>query len=355
MDKFALGGGLHIQNKKLKMKIKFEKDYQSIISLDNLFEAWQEFIAGKRKKRDVQQFSLSLTDNLLKLHTELKTFSYQHGGYKAFNITDPKPRNIHKAIVRDRVLHHAIYRQLYPFFDRTFIADSFSCRLNKGVHKALSRFKIFALQVSRNNTRTAWILKMDIKKFFANIDHEILLDILISHISDPDILLLLRKVIDSFSVQPNKGLPLGNLTSQLFCNVYLNEFDQFVKHKLKGRYYIRYADDFVLFSDNRQWLLDQMSLISEFLEQRLGLSLHPDKVCLKTLSSGVDFLGWVNFPRHRVLRTITQRRAMKRVEVHPTNDTLQSYLGLASHGNAFDFKQRILNWHGLISEEKLIG
>lgn len=351
MDKFALGGGLHIQNKKLKMKIKFEKDYQSIISLENLFRAWQEFIAGKRKKRDVQQFSLSLTDNLVQLYSELVAYSYQHGGYKAFNISDPKPRNIHKAIVRDRVLHHAIYRQLYPFFDRTFIADSYSCRLERGVHRALKRFRNFAMQVSRNNTRTAWILKMDIKKFFANIDHEILLDILASHISDPNILWLLRKVIDSFSVQTNKGLPLGNLTSQLFCNVYLNEFDQFVKHKLKCRYYIRYADDFVLFSDNQEWLLAQMSLISEFLNQRLCLSLHPDKVCLKSLASGVAFLGWVNFPRHKVLRTITQRRAMKRIQTHPTNDTLQAYLGLAIHGNAFDFKQRILNWHGLISLE----
>jgi retron-type reverse transcriptase len=336
------------------MKVKFEKTYQDIISLENLFTAWQEFIIGKRKKRDVQEFSLSLTDNLIQLHSELSSYAYQHGGYKAFNISDPKPRNIHKAMVKDRVLHHAIYRQLYPLFDRTFIADSFSCRLDKGVHKALKRFNLFALQVSRNNTRTAWVLKMDIKKFFANIDHEILLDILASHISDQNILGLLRKVIDSFSVQSNKGLPLGNLTSQLFCNVYMNEFDQFVKHKLKGKYYIRYADDFILFSNNRQWLLDQMSLISEFLEQRLHLSLHPDKVCIRTLSSGVDFLGWVNFPHHKVLRTITQRRAMKRIEIHPTEDTLQCYLGLATHGNAFAFRQRILNWYGLISEEGLI-
>jgi RNA-directed DNA polymerase len=336
------------------MKVKFEKEYQDIISLENLFTAWGEFVIGKRKKRDVQEFSLSLTDNLIQLHSELSSCVYQHGGYEAFNISDPKPRNIHKAMVKDRVLHHAIYRQLYPVFDRTFIADSFSCRLDKGVHRALKRFNLFALQVSRNNTRTAWILKMDIKKFFANIDHEILLDILASHISDQNVLGLLRKVIDSFSVQSNKGLPLGNLTSQLFCNVYMNEFDQFVKHKLKGKHYIRYADDFVLFSDNRQWLLEQMSLISEFLGQRLHLSLHPDKVCIRTLASGVDFLGWVNFPHYRVLRTITQRRAMKRIEIHPTEDTLQSYLGLATHGNAFGFSQKILNWYGLISEEGLL-
>ncbi len=333
------------------MKIKFEKNYESIISLENLFLAWQEFIVGKRKKRDVQQFSLSLTDNLVQLNAELTARSYKHGGYKAFNISDPKPRNIHKATVRDRVLHHAIYRQLYPFFDRTFIADSFSCRLGKGVHKALGRFESFALQVSRNNTRTAWILKMDVRRFFASIDHEILLGILAAHIPDQDILWLLGQIIESFSSKPDTGLPLGNLTSQLFCNVYLNEFDQFVKHKLKGKYYIRYADDLVLFSDDREWLLGRVSLVSDFLEQRLCLSLHPDKLCLKSLSSGMDFLGWVNFPHHRVLRTTTQRRAMKRVQAHPTDDTVQSYLGLSVHGNAFDFKQRILNWYGLISEK----
>lgn len=344
MDKFTLGGGHK------RMKIKFEKEYGDIISLENLFAAWQEFIAGKRKKRDVQKFSLRLTDNLVQLHNELSDFTYQHGGYKAFNISDPKPRNIHKAEVRDRVLHHVIYRQLYPFFDRTFIADSFSCRLDKGVHRALNRFRIFGLKVSRNNTRTARVLKMDIRKFFANIDHAVLLNILASYVSDKQILRLMEKVIGSFSTQPGKGLPLGNLTSQLFCNVYMNEFDQFVKHQLKVKYYIRYADDFVLLSDDKQYLLGQINKISTYLGQCLRLSLHPDKVSIKTLASGVDFLGWVNFPHYRVLRTATQRRALKRIREHPADETVQSYLGLASHGKAFQFKQRILNWRGLLRE-----
>ena len=329
------------------MKIKFEKGYKDIISLENLFTAWQEFLPGKRKKRDVQQFSLRLTDNLVQLHSELTDFTYSHGGYEAFNISDPKPRNIHKATVRDRVLHRAIYRRLYPFFDRTFIADSFSCRLDKGVHKAINRFKDFALKVSRNNTRTAWVLKMDIKKFFANIDHQTLLNILESYISDNQILWLAERVISSFEAMTGKGLPLGNLTSQLFCNVYMNELDQFAKHKLKASSYIRYADDFVLLSDNRRWLFSQINKISELLEQQLLLSLHPDKVYVKTLASGVDFLGWVHFPHHRVLRGSTQRRALKRIQEHPTEEILQSYLGVASHGKAFQFKQRILNWHGL--------
>lgn len=284
------------------MKKQFDKFYIDTISLENLLLAWQEFLPGKRRKLDVQRFSLNLTDNLVQLHSELADFSYKHGGYYAFNISDPKPRNIHKAAVRDRVLHHAVYRQLYPFFDRTFIADSFSCRIDKGVHKALNRFREFGRKVSKNHTRTVWVLKLDIRNFFASIDHEALLRILREYISDKDIILLLENVISSFSseqpyvdrhmvVTKAKGLPLGNLTSQLFCNVYMNELDQFAKHKLKAEYYIRYADDFILLSDNRTWLTSQIFPISDFLQQKLRLSLHPGKIFLKTLASGVDFFG----------------------------------------------------------------
>src|ERR1700687_4678103 len=233
------------------MKSQLVVKYEEIISLENLFAAWQEFLPGKRQKKDVRQFGSRLTDNILQLHADLANFSYAHGGYRAFNISDPKPRNIHKAAVRDRVLHHAIYRKLYPFFDKTFIADSYSCRLNKGTHKALNRFAIFGRQSSRNHTKTVWLLKCDIRKFFASVDHAVLLDILASYIGDFEIMLLLQEIIDSFSASPGKGLPLGNLTSQLFCNVYMNELDQFVKHKLKAKHYIRYADDFVFFSRNK--------------------------------------------------------------------------------------------------------
>lgn len=202
------------------MKNKFAGKLETIISTENLLEAWREFIVGKRGKWDVQEFSLRLMDNILELHNELQNHTYRHGGYQAFNICDPKPRNIHKASVRDRLLHHAIHRALYPFFDRAFIADSYSCRIGKGTHKALNRFRAFAYKASRNNTRTAWVLKCDIKKFFANIDHVILLDILKQSIFDKDTMWLLQEVIGSFcSGTPGVGLPLGNLTSQLLVNV----------------------------------------------------------------------------------------------------------------------------------------
>ncbi len=159
-------------------RIKFTHTYNCIISLENFLEAWSEFANGKRSRKDMQKFEFNLMSNIISLHNDLTTKTYKHSSYQAFNISDPKPRNIHKAIVRDRLLHRALYRILYPFFDRTFISDSYSCRLNKGTHKAINRFRDFAYQVSKNNTKTCWVLKCDIKKFFASINQAILLKIL---------------------------------------------------------------------------------------------------------------------------------------------------------------------------------
>ena len=273
--------------------------------------------------------------NVLALHNDLSIYAYRHGGYKHFKISDPKPRDIHKALVRDRLLHHAIYRILYPFFDRTFIADSYSCRNDKGTHEAVRRFRAFAHKASKNNTRTCWVLKCDIRKFFASIDQVVLMDILRSYIPDKDILWLLERVIESFSIStPGKGLPLGNLTSQLLVNIYMNEFDQFAKHKLKAKHYIRYADDFVFLSEDRAWLESLLSRIKDFLDAHLKLGLHPHKVSIHTLDSGVDFLGWVHFFDHRVLRTSTKRRMIKALSGDPKEATVSSYLGMLSHGNS---------------------
>jgi len=324
-------------------KIQLGHTFNDIINLENLLLAWQEFRRGKRNKKDVQEFSLHIMDNIISLHNDLASGNYRHGGYHSFNISDPKPRNIHKASVRDRLVHHAIYRILYPFFDRIFIADSYSCRNGKGTHKALARFKKFAFESSQNNTRTCWILKGDIRKFFASINHLALKNILKGYISDNEILGLLDEVIDSFNSGKNGqiGLPLGNLTSQLLVNIYMNEFDQFVKHKLKAKYYIRYADDFVILSDNKKLLEKQIRRISDFLLDNLKLQLHPDKVYIKTLNSGIDFLGWVNFFDHRILRTKTKRRMLKRIFVNPKPETINSYLGLLKHGNTFKIKEEI--------------
>jgi RNA-directed DNA polymerase len=315
-------------------KIILGHSYKDIISVDNLLEAWEEFVQGKRDKKDVQEFLLSLIDNVFKLHEDLADSSYVHGGYQAFRVNDPKPRQIHKASVRDRLVHHAIHRILYPFFDRTFIADSFSCRESKGTHAALDRFRALAYKASCNHTRTCWVLKCDIRKFFASVDQEILFKILFSRITDARIIDLLWEIIGSFdSGRPGTGIPLGNLTSQLFANIYLNELDQFVKRRLCFPHYVRYADDFVFLSPHKNELPAILPIISDYLRDELKLELHPKKIVLKTFASGVDFLGWVHFPDRRVLRNATKHRMLRRIKEHPAKATMRSYFGLLGHGN----------------------
>lgn len=281
--------------------------------------------------------------NIISLHLDLTSKTYKHSLYKAFKIHDPKSRDIHKATVRDRLLHHAIYRVLYPFFDRTFISDSTSCRLGKGTHQAINRFIVFSNKVTFNHTRTAWVLKCDIRKFFASIDHQILLRILDTYILDKDVIALISEIVSSFSsTTKGVGLPLGNLTSQLLVNIYMNEFDQFMKHRIKAKYYIRYADDFVIFSPDRTWLCEIIPMITDFLKNRLMLQLHPKKISIRTVSSGNDYLGWINFPDHRVLRTSAKRRMFRRLQTCGGKPaTVQSYLGLISHGNSKKLKNSI--------------
>ena len=289
------------------------------------------------------EFLVRFLDQTLKLHQELKEETYQHGGYEAFKLNDPKPRDIHKALVRDRLVHHALCRIIYPFFDRKFIHDSYSCRVGKGTHAAMNRFRTFAREVSRNDRRTCWVLKCDIRKFFANIDHEILKAILGKHIKNKSVIWLCGQIIDSFHTEGNAsiGLPLGNLTSQLFVNVYMNEFDHFMKRELKARRYVRYADDFVILQNDKTYLENLLPQISKFLETKLKLSLHPNKVSIATFASGVDFLGWVHFPTHRVLRNATKWRMLRKIERECTPQTLASYKGMLSHGNAYKLQSTL--------------
>ncbi|MEN9654122.1 MAG: hypothetical protein RL235_234 [Chlamydiota bacterium] len=290
-------------------------------------------------------FFLNFMDNVTTLHEDLKNKTYRHGSYHPFKINDPKPRDIHKAQVRDRLVHHALHRILYPYFDRKFIYDSYSCRLRRGTHRAMNRLRMMARKVSRNHVSTVWILKCDIRKFFANIDHAILKNILAKHIPDAAIIWLLGQIIDSFETEGEHGvgLPLGNLTSQLLVNVYMNELDQFMKRKLKIRYYARYADDFVILSESRSHLIELIPKISTFLQDSLHLTLHPKKLFIKTLTSGVDFLGWVHFPHHRVPRTTTKHRMLKKLRHNESQATTASYFGLLGHGDTHELQQKILS------------
>jgi retron-type reverse transcriptase len=325
---------------------KFADNYDSIISIENLLDAWKSFQRGKKRKKDVQMFEYHLMDNILNLHIDLKNKTYTHGGYKAFKVNDPKPRDIHKATVRDRVIHHVLYQALTPFYFPLFISDSYSCQDEKGTHKALKRFQKFGDKVSKNHTKQCYVLKCDIKKFFASIDQTILMTVLKERIIDQDILWLLTRVIESFSsTGEGKGLPLGNLTSQLLVNIYMHEFDRYMKQVLKVKYYIRYADDFVIFGEDEEYLVKILKSIKAFLKEKLQLELHPYKVSIETLGSGVDFLGWVHFLKHRVLRTATKRRMMRNLQKKIGSEGYAaargSYLGMLSHGNAYGLQMKV--------------
>ena len=177
-------------------------------------------------------------------------------------------------------------------------------------------------------------LKCDIKKFFDSIDHIVLIELIKKKVSDENTLWLLQRIIKSFSVADHRGIPMGNITSQLFANIYMNWFDQFIKHQLKVRYYIRYCDDFLILSPDKEYLRTLVLHMNHFLKNTLKLQLHPNKIFIKTFASGIDFLGWVNFYNHRTLRTTTKRRMFKKLQ-NPKVGSLQSYLGLISHGNSY--------------------
>ncbi len=327
--------------------------YEDLISLENIFQAWDEFVKGKRNKKDVREFAFRLEDNLFELHKRLKHKTYRHGSYEDFYVQDPKRRHIHKARVADRIVHHLLYKYLYEIFDKTFIYDSYSCRLEKGTHKAVKRLEKFTRKVSRNYTRSCWVLKLDIKKFFASVDHKILLGLLKEKIKDKDILNLLENVITSFNEEYGKGIPLGNLTSQIFANIYLNELDKFIKNNLKIKYYIRYADDFILLTENKDSIASYIDISYKFLSEELKLKLHPDKIIIRNLKWGIDFLGYIVLPHYILVRTKTRRRIFNKIDAKiedvkkdsifliSFSRSVNSYFGVLKHSSSFILQNRI--------------
>ncbi len=334
--------------------------FNKIISLENLFSAWDKFKSDKQKKRDVQKFEWQLEENIFQLHRDLKYHRYKHGAYTSFYIRDPKQRHIHKAIVRDRILHHAVFAVLNPIFEPTFISNSLSCRIDKGTHKGIDILDKTLRQISGNNFKQCFALKCDIKKFFGTVDHSILLSIIRKRIKDSEATRLLEEIVESFSSQystifSQKGLPLGNLTSQLFANIYLNEFDQFVKQKLKVKPYIRYTDDFIIVSEDKLYLENLIKSIRSFLSDKLALELHPKKITIRKFHQGIDFLGYIVLPHHRLLRTKTRQRIFKKLEKRieeykkgamnkqTLEQSLQSYLGVFSHADAYKLSNELKN------------
>ena len=305
--------------------------YHQIISIENLLKAWQEFIKNKRNRLDVRYFEQNLMKNILELHCDLSNFSYQHSSYIRFKVSDPKPRIIHKACVRDRLLHHAVYRKLYPIFDETFIFDAYSCRKGKGTHKAFRRLVCFARKQSKNYSGNCWALKIDIRKFFHSVDHDVLVESLKKRMEDNRLLAVLKEIIQSFASSPYKVMPLGNLTSQLFANIYLDSLDKFIKHKLKIRYYLRYADDLLLLSGNCEKLKAELKLISDFFTEKLQLKIHSEKIFFRKLKWGIDFVGYEAHKKFNLPRRKTVIRIFKNIN----SANLSSCLGYLKHVNSY--------------------
>ena len=289
------------------------------------------------------EFELRLEENIFDLHARLQSGSWKPNSYSVFFVQDPKLRKIHKASVRDRVLYQAMYQALYQVFDSGFIHDSYSSRNFKGTHAGFRRLQEFSRKLTNNYHLNGHVLKCDIRKFFDSIDHEILLGLIKRKIVDERLFDLIEKIVRSFETVRGKGLPLGNVTSQLFANIYLNELDQFTKHILKAKYYIRYCDDFVILDLSEEKLKLQKEKIRLFLGQNLLLSLHPSKVIIQKMLQGTDFLGYVALPYYSVLRTKTKRRMFGKLKEDPRPKLVQSYLGMLKHCRGWKIRKKILS------------
>lgn len=279
--------------------------WPQIIDFENLLLASRRAQQGKRYRPNVLAFNYNLDRELLQLQRELKEQTYKPGGYRTFSIYDQKPRMISAAPYRDRVVHHALCNVIVPLLERTLIADTYANRVGYGTHRALKRF----IQFARSSR---YVLQCDVRKYFPSLDHEILKGMIRRKIKCPQTLWLIERIIDGSNPQGQdldyfpgddlltplerrRGLPIGNLTSQFFANLYLNGFDHFVKEQLKVRKYLRYVDDFALFSDDRALLAEARPQVEAYLAQ-LRLKIHPIKSQLFATRHGANFVGFRIFP-----------------------------------------------------------
>jgi retron-type reverse transcriptase len=284
---------------------------------------------------DVAEYQKQLKINIQNLHVDIASGNYEHGKYQPFMICDPKQRQIHKATVRDRLVHQVVVSAIELLFEKQFIFDSYSCRIGKGTHAGVARLGLFLRQASRNNTIKVYVLKCDVRQFFASIDHEILMRRIEANIDDEQTLELLRTILLSHNAEIGKGIPLGNVTSQLFANIYLHELDWFMKQTMGIKHYLRYCDDFVIVSTDKIYLESLIEPVRHFLLTKLKLELHPTKVSIRSWDQGVDYLGYVLRPYATSIRTKTKKRMLARV----TEDNLSSYLGVCVHANGYRLSQ----------------
>lgn len=315
-----------------------ENLYSQIISLKNLLIAYKKARKGKTKKIYVIEFEKNLGKNLKNLNYELKSQTYKPKPLQTFILRDPKTRKISKSSFCDRVVHHALCNIIDPIFDKTFIHDSCANRKGKGNLCALNRFSKFKRKVTNNLISKAYCLKADIKHYFEEVNHKILIQIFKRKIADGKVIWLIKQILDNnvTSNPKEKGMPLGNLTSQFFANVYLNELDRFIKHELKVSYYIRYVDDFVILYNSKGQLKYWKERIDEFLKEKLGLCLHPDKSRIIPLIRGIDFMGFRSFYYFKLLRRRNIRKMNYKIEKYQKGEFSKEKILKIFHGwNAY--------------------
>jgi retron-type reverse transcriptase len=327
--------------------------WEKLISFKNLLLAYKKARKAKPSSIEVLIFSMNLERNLFALQNELASGTYRLSGYRCFTIFEPKKRTIKALPFKDRVVQHALCNLIEPIFDNTFINTSFACRKKKGTHKGLATIK---KAVQSKFVNEGYALKCDVRKYFPTIDHSILKKILFERIKDKQICNLMCLIIDSdvseFGI--NKGIPIGNLTSQLFANIYLNELDKFVKHKLKAKYYYRYVDDFLIFSDSKKKLHIFKKKIKRFLKTRLFLEIPKRKTNIYLIKDGVDFVGYKIFSSFVRLRKSNLTKFKKRtiylsslylenkININRLFSSINSYLGYTMHADAYRVTSKIL-------------
>jgi len=309
---------------------------------------------GKSKKADVVEFERHLEDNLFDLHCKLQSGDYIHDGYTYFTISDPKKRNIHKSTVKDRIVHQLLYDYLYQIYEPIFIRLSFSSRKDKGANRAVTALSNIT-KYFRKTKKPCLAMKCDIKKYFDNIDQKVLLEILKEKVQDKSIINLLSIVIGSFNRESCKGVPLGNITSQIFANIYLNELDKFVSAGLGVKHYIRYNDDFIILGEDESKLYKDTEKIKQFLWDSLRLELPYKKIFFRKLGWGIDFCGYIVLPNAVLLRNKTKGRMYEKINLILTKarlgkiseqelqTCLNSYFGVLSHCNSFNLRMKIKN------------
>jgi RNA-directed DNA polymerase len=358
------------------------------IELSELFKAYFNCRINKRNTANALAFEVEYESNLVKLCEEINNGTYQIGKSIAFIVDKPVKREIFAADFRDRVVHHLVIGKLNNLFERQFIHDSYSCRVDKGTHFGIQRVDKFIRQCSGNYTKNCYILKLDLQGFFMSINKETLFAKLEQFInekyknSDKDFLIKLCKQIifndptknciikgnksdwndlpqtkSLFHSQPNCGLPIGNLTSQVFANFYMDTFDHFVKHDLKIRYYGRYVDDFVIVHKDKEYLKKVISKISEYLQTELQVTIHPKKIYLQHYSKGVKFLGTVILPNRIYIanRTkgnfynaivkqnqIARNHKPSKEELQSFQSSMNSYLGIMKHYKTYKLRKGML-------------